>query len=292
MIKSPIIQSRKPVKYLTNKELLAEISRCKNSFSEYLEPQYSYFDLIVNSLDDVSVEILDAVCAKKSKDLTPKGGTPVVVVPEGLIVRLMTYDHIPLDPDRKRKSRAANQTHAMTNFPPFKHFLISEQLGKREFVEVGRSHWVGGFENGHFISDKGRVTERMGMMYWMLVERYARRANWRGYTYVDEMKSLALMQLSQVGLQFDESKSSNPFAFYTTTITNCFRRILLVEKKNQNIRDDLLIAMGAAPSFTRQIENELSQSGSIEPKVLPSKRGRKTAAQVNAEKEASKPINE
>jgi hypothetical protein len=284
--------SRKPVKYLTNKELLAEISRCKNTFSEYLEPQHSAFDLIVTDLDQVNDEMLDLVCAKKSKDLTSKGETPVVVPHDGLVVRLMTYDHIPLDPDRKRKSRAANQTHALTNFPPYKHFLIRDESGDRTFLEVGRSHWTGGFANGHFQPDKGRVTERMGMMYWMLVERYARRANWRGYTYLDEMKSLALMQLSQVGLQFDESKSSNPFAFYTTTITNCFTRVFNVEKKNQNIRDDLLIAMGAAPSYTRQVENELSRNGSIEPTVLPTKRGRKTAVQVKAEKEASKQIIE
>jgi hypothetical protein len=41
--------------------------------------------------------------------------------------------------------------------------------------------------------------------------------------------------------------------------------------------------MGAAPSYTRQVENELAQNGNIEPTKLPSKRGRKTTAQVNAE---------
>lgn len=290
--KLPAPAVRKPVKYLTNKELLAEIARCKRSYCSFIEDQYSEYDAIVNQLDDVNDEFLEIVCARRSKDLSKKGEEPVVVIPHGLVIRLMTYDHIPLDPDRKRKSRAANQTHAMTTFPPFKHYLLEIIDGEKVFREVGRSHWEGGFENGWFAPEKGKVSERMGRMYQMLVERYSRRGNWRGYSYIDEMKSLALMQLCQVGLQFDESKSSNPFAFYTTTITNCFTRVFNLEKKNQNIRDDLLISMGAAPSYTRQIESELNQLGSIEPTVIPTRRGRKTAAQVNAEKEAQKPIRE
>lgn len=281
--------SRKPVKYLTNKELLGEIAECKKSYCSFVDEEYSRYDAIVNDLSEVTDEFLEVVCAKRSKELTPKGGEPVVVTPHGLIIRLMTYDHIPLDPDRKRKSRAANQTHAMTTFPPFQHFLLEvDAEGNRSFREVGRSHWEGGLDNGWFNPDRGRVSERMGMMYWMLVDRYSKRGNWRGYSYLDEMKSLALMQLAQVGLQFDESKSSNPFAFYTTTITNCFTRVFNVEKKNQSIRDDLLIAMGAAPSYTRQIDNELSQKGSIEPTKIPTKRGRKTAVQVQAEEAARK----
>ena len=62
----------------------------------------------------------------------------------------------------------------------------------------------------------------------------------------------ALLQLSQIGLQFDESKSQNPFAYYTAAITNSFTRILNIEKKNQNIRDDILEMNGLNPSWTRQ----------------------------------------
>jgi hypothetical protein len=61
-----------------------------------------------------------------------------------------------------------------------------------------------------------------------------------------------LLQLSQIGLQFDESKSQNPFAYYTAAITNSFTRILNLEKKNQNIRDDMLEHAGLNPSWTRQ----------------------------------------
>ena len=88
-----------------------------------------------------------------------------------------------------------------------------------------------------------------------LCERYGTRSNWRGYTYNDEMQSQALMQLSQIGLQFDESKSENPFAYYTAAITNSFTRILNIEKKNQNIRDDIMEQNNLMPSMTRQMQD-------------------------------------
>jgi len=96
------------------------------------------------------------------------------------------------------------------------------------------------------------MTRTLAHMFMKLCERYATRSNWRGYTYNDEMRSQALLQLSQIGLQFDESKSQNPFAYYTAAITNSFTRVLNIEKRNQNLRDDILEMNGLTPSYTRQ----------------------------------------
>jgi len=60
------------------------------------------------------------------------------------------------------------------------------------------------------------------------------------------------LQLTQIGLQFDESKSDNPFAYYTAAVTNSFVRIINIEKRNQNVRDDILEMNGMNPSWTRQ----------------------------------------
>jgi hypothetical protein len=73
------------------------------------------------------------------------------------------------------------------------------------------------------------------------------------------MRGQALLQLSMVGLQFDESRSENPFAYFTVVIANAFTRVLNLEKRNQNIRDDVLIMHGANPSITRQFEDHLQQ---------------------------------
>ena len=90
----------------------------------------------------------------------------------------------------------------------------------------------------------------------LMVNRYSQRANWRGYTYLDEMKGQALLQLSHMGLQFNEAKSDNPFSYYTASVSNSFTRVLNTEKENQDLRDDLLVQAGQSPSFTRQLKIE------------------------------------
>ena len=165
----------------------------------------------------------------------------------------MTFDHIPLAPGRKKTTKTTADSHDKVNFPPYQHWKYDDQ---DELVCVGKSHWKGTLDKGHFSKDHGRITENLGKMYIKLSERYAQRSNWRGYTYVDEMKGQAILQLSQIGLQFDESKSDNPFAYYTAAVTNSFTRILNIEKKSQNIRDDLLEEAGLAPSMTRQNSQE------------------------------------
>lgn len=95
--------------------------------------------------------------------------------------------------------------------------------------------------------------------YGCFVARRNGKVYLTGNTYNDEMRSQALLQLSQIGLQFDESKSQNPFAYYTAAITNSFTRVLNIEKRNQNLRDDILEMNSLNPSYTRQNQN----SGSI-----------------------------
>jgi hypothetical protein len=52
------------------------------------------------------------------------------------------------------------------------------------------------------------------------------------------MKGQAILQLTQIGLQFDESKSDNPFAYFTAAVTNSFVRVINIEKKMQNIHSN------------------------------------------------------
>ena len=71
-----------------------------------------------------------------------------------------------------------------------------------------------------------KATNKLALMWMKLCDRYATRGNVRGYTYNDEMKGQAILQLAQIGLQFDESKSQNPFAYYTAAVTNSFVRVI------------------------------------------------------------------
>ena len=263
----------KRVKYLNNRDLLAQIHASKNTYCSHISPMDSQYDLIVPALKKVNVRSIAEAKKNKAKRLTQEAWeqakaagmkkikladytvSPRKIDKPDLVFRVMTFDHIPMDDTRKKNPKQTADHHAKVNFPPFQHYRLDK---KGKLVCVGKSHWVGGMSNGHFSADHGKMTNQLAMMYMKLCERYGTRANWRGYTYNDEMQSQALMQLSQIGLQFDESKSDNPFAYYTAAITNSFTRILNIEKKNQAIRDDLLEFNGMMPSFTRQNENETS----------------------------------
>jgi hypothetical protein len=271
----------KRVNYLNNKDMLKEIHKSKLSYCHLLEKEHGRYDVIVDEYNDIfnddiiqlakenrayqlTVESYEAAYldwynnSKKLKD-KPKVADhrvhAVDIPTEDLIFRVMTYEHVPLEPGRKSKPKTTADAHSKCNFPPFKHFKSIDN----EMREVVRSHWKGGFDNGHFSVDHGTVTNNLAKMYIKLCERYSMRSNWRGYTYVDEMRSHALLQLSQIGLQFNEHKSQNPFAYYTAAVTNSFTRVLNLEKRNQNIRDDLLQESGQLPSFSRQIDHEIAE---------------------------------
>ena len=259
----------KTKQYLTNKELLKEIHLSKNRYSSYSKPEYSDYDLIL--LDVKKINIRTIAEAKRNRALrmsqqllaetqktNPKARLADVeidykkVAKTDVVFRIMTHDHIPLEPGRKKTPKSKGDHHTKVNFPPYQHWKFDEN---DELICVGKSHWRGSVYDGEF-SLEGQMTPKLARSFMMLVERYSMRFNWRGYTYVDEMRSQALLQLSQIGLQFDESKSQNPFAYYTAAIDNSFTRILNIEKKNQMIRDDLLIEVGSNPSYTRQFEHE------------------------------------
>lgn len=279
----------KKINYLNNKDILKEIHKSKLTYCSFTEPAVTSYDAIVTGIKAITKSVIldareargeriakeaqeaDALLGKKRKldeFLLPTEDIPATDV----VFRVMTWEHIPIDDIKQKKADAKAQEeynkdlfeteydepevvvkgatkYVKVNFPPFKHYKVTEEASP---YTVGISHQKGGIDSGFFSKDHGQMTPKLAHMFVKLCERYATRSNWRGYTYNDEMRSQALLQLSQIGLQFDESKSQNPFAYYTAAITNSFTRVLNIEKRNQNIRDDILEMNAYNPSYTRQ----------------------------------------
>jgi hypothetical protein len=265
-----VVQSK--IKYLTNKDILEEIHKSKLSYCAFVDKSHTSYDFIVRDINDITPEKLYSVRLKRlaemqaadKKQNAPKNSKDFVskytiddIPLENIVIRVMSNTHIPLNEIKTGKAKTDSETHIRTLFPPFRHYIMKNE----ELHCVLKSHWKGGLENGEFSQDHGRITNTLAHMFIKLVDKYSQRGNWRGYSYLSEMKSQALLQLSAVGLQFDESRSDipNPFAYLTQVITNSFVRILNTEKRNQNIRDDMLIMYGATPSYTRVVENEIEQ---------------------------------
>lgn len=236
---------QKRVNYLNNRDILTEIHKSKCSYSSFTHPDFSFYDAIVETLSGINDEVIEQAKEARSKRLE----LPIEDIQlEDLVFRVMTYDHVPRDPLRKKNPIRESDNFKRLNFRPFQHWKYNNE---GELVCVGKSHWRGSLEEGYFCQTHGRITDKLALMYLKLCERYAMRGNVRGYTYNDEMRSTALLQLVQEGLQFNEARSNNPFSYLTTVVTNSFLRVMQAEKKNQDIRDEILVMNEMNPSFTR-----------------------------------------
>ena len=280
------------VNYLNNRDILKEIHLSKNNYCWYADRVNDHqYDIILPSLSKINQRTIAEARRNRADRLKRETGVEQnekKIPHTDLVFRITCWDHIPAAPKKIPKTQTKkkkiedilefddpiknddgldevlddvelNTAKMRLNFPPFEHYRLNED--KATFL-VGRSHWKGDLQTGEFSKDHGNMTKKLALMFMKLCERYATRSNWRGYTYNEEMRGQALLQLSQIGLQFDESKSQNPFAYYTAAITNSFTRILNIEKKNQNIRDDILEINGLNPSWTRQNSGKGGSGGS------------------------------
>lgn len=129
------------------------------------------------------------------------------------------------------------------------------------------------------------ISDKLATMLMLLVERTSLSPNWRGYSFLADMRAEALLQLVKYNgpkgrdsrpniLKFDPGyaeragKTPNGFAYATQIILNAFRRAVKVEGGLANLRDDLLEEAKMLPSFKRQVHNEENRSAD----PLPDKR--------------------
>lgn len=150
--------------------------------------------------------------------------------------------------------------HVMNIFSEIHNFAVVENIDFHGAKKAGRGQSKLIYPNEPTVDYIGKVwcpeTE-----YGSFMARRNGTVYLTGNSYRDEFVCSALVHLSAVGLQFDESRSEqpNPFAWYTQIVKHIFTRVVNLEKRNQNIRDDLLIMAGAVPSFTKQIDDEFEQ---------------------------------
>lgn len=239
------------VNYLNNRDLLKQIHLSKNTYCSFRDPVLDHqYDIILPSVDKINQRTIAEARRNRADRIKRETGEIVnekKIPNTDLVFRVTCWDHIPYAPKKEPKpvgkkkqlqdmlaledpvddpladivdEPVLDPTHVRVNFPPFYHYRITED---REPYLVGKSHWKGDLETGEYSRDHGDMTPELARMFLKLCERYATRSNWRGYTYNEEMRGQALLQLSQIGLQFDESKSQNPFAYYTAAITNSFK---------------------------------------------------------------------
>ena len=268
-------------KYLTGKEMMAELHACKMKKCSFVDDNDCSYHLITSTLKPnpewakasglprnlmiPTKEALDEISEEQITNAMEQHG----ITRDEVVVRVMTFDHVPMFEKVRRASYRTGMNHPTMSFPPFKHY----RLRNGQWCEVLRSHWSGGIDNGHF-DNETHISNKLAKMFLLLCERISKKGNWVGYSYREEMVGTALVNLMERGLNFNEAESNNPFAFYSTAINNSFIRVINEEAGVRRFRDDCLQDAGVAPSMTRQVENELARFDPNGTEPLKRSRGR------------------
>ena len=145
----------KRVKYLNNRDLLAQIHTSKNTYCSYVLPEDAQYDVIVPAVKKINANAIALARKARSKRLTQQAweeaknsGLKKIKLNDytvstrkidktELVFRVMTYDHIPTDSTRKKNPKQTSDYHTKVNFPPFHHYRLDK---KGKLKCEGKSH--------------------------------------------------------------------------------------------------------------------------------------------------------
>jgi hypothetical protein len=99
-------------------------------------------------------------------------------------------------------------------------------------------------------NQQGKMTNELTKMLMLLTRRFAMKGRFSNYTYNEDMQAFALLTIVKVWRGFNAEKYSNPFAYFTQTIKHAFFQYDNLERKQRDIRDEILISNGESPSFS------------------------------------------
>jgi len=101
------------------------------------------------------------------------------------------------------------------------------------------------------IDSDARVPEYIGECILEIATRFARKPNFAGYSYKEEMISDGIENCFQYLQNYSDAKSLNPFAYFTQIIYFAFCRRIMSEKKQSYIKHRLVMEM-PMEAFTQQ----------------------------------------
>ena len=85
-------------------------------------------------------------------------------------------------------------------------------------------------------TDKPIIPDYIGVCFMRICNKLANRANFMGYSYKDDMIADGIENCICSIDNFDPSKSTNPFAYFTQIAWNAFIRRIQREKKQSYIK--------------------------------------------------------
>jgi hypothetical protein len=125
------------------------------------------------------------------------------------------------DDDKKAAADSRNRKRGRGKIKIIKRQRVDNEELKKELME--------------FIKTK-KASERLGEIFIDLVDNYATKSNFSGYSYLEEMKSRAIFFLLMYSKSFKPEKSNNAFAYCTQIVKHAFIQVIKKEKKHNETK--------------------------------------------------------
>jgi hypothetical protein len=128
--------------------------------------------------------------------------------------------------------------------------------------------------NGHYVTNAqlleafyearaaGKLTDRLAKYLMKVAEKYSYHPWFVRYSFREDMVCAAVVGLTMNWHKFnpDKYEDPNPFSYFTTACYRSFLAYLASERKEQDIRDELLLEAGSSPSFNYQNRHGISKT--------------------------------
>lgn len=113
---------------------------------------------------------------------------------------------------------------------------MAEYCNKKDMLDEIAKYRKAYLEAKNNNTELPSVSNELAKMFIDITTGIARRPNFSGYSYIDEMKSRALFACLNKAHCFDPEKSDNPFGYYSRVIWREFLNVLKEEEKESYIK--------------------------------------------------------
>ena len=98
--------------------------------------------------------------------------------------------------------------------------------------------------NSHKVAKKkakGKISEELGMMFYLIATNYINKPSFNRYTYRDEMVSQGIEYLCRFSKTYDkDNPKANGFAYCTRICHNAFVQFIKKEGKQTEMKDRII----------------------------------------------------
>lgn len=98
---------------------------------------------------------------------------------------------------------------------------------------------------------QNKPTDLLVKQMMLIADNLAKKGNFSGYSYIDDMKSHAYIHM-WLGWDKFNPKYPNAFAYFTQIAKNAFIQYINKEKQHHSMKEQMRIDIGLMPTYNNQ----------------------------------------